>query len=92
MSATHPIANDWTPSSRPPLSAVERAARSVCFLASRIQERARLTPEQREARAAEYEASAKRLAASGDEHPINLEMAGLRATAAAILRARDEGV
>jgi hypothetical protein len=83
------IANDWTPPSPRPLTALERAARSVEFVAHRIMERGRLTPEQREARAAEYDASAKRLAGSGDEHPINLEMAGLRATAAAILRARD---
>lgn len=83
------IANDWTPPSPRPLTALERAARSVDFLARRVMERGRLTPDQRETRAAEYDASAKRLAASGSDHPINLEMAGLRATAAAILRARD---
>lgn len=83
------IANDWTPPSPRPLTALERAARSVEFIAHRVMERSRLSPEQREARAAEYDASAKRLAACGDKHPINLEMAGLRATAAAIMRASD---
>lgn len=81
------IANDWTPPSPRPLTALERAARSVEFIARRVVERGRLSPDQREARAAEYDASAKRLAALGAEHPINLEIAGLRATAAAILRA-----
>lgn len=83
------IANDLTPPSPRPLTALERAARSVEFIAHRVMERGRLSPDQREARAAEYDASAKRLAEFGEQHPINLEMAGLRATAAAILRASD---
>lgn len=81
------IANDHTPPPMRPLTAIERAARGVDFLVRRMQERSRLSAEQRQTRAVEYERAAQRWAAEGQTEPGMLEMAGLNSMAAKIMRA-----
>lgn len=79
---TH-IANDWTPQSPRPLTAVEEAMKLVDWAVARLHERGSLWRDaDREAKAQEYEAAAARCHAAND-----LAGAGRYHTAARIMRA-----
>lgn len=83
------FANDWTPQGPRELTAMEAAYRAVDWATARIAERARTPLQKREAKAIRYEHRAASFAAMAKEMPSMLEMAGLNALAARIMRAGD---
>lgn len=81
------IANDWTPPPPRELTAMEAAYRAIDWTTSKLAERARTPVRKREAKAKMYEHRAASFAAQAKDHPSLLEMAGLHALAARIMRA-----
>lgn len=79
------IANDLTPHVRE-ISAMERAYRTIDWATSRLGERAGMSREQREARAAYYDERAASYVTLAKHHPAMLEFAGLNNLAANIMR------
>lgn len=82
------IANDLTPTVRE-LSAKDRAFRAIDWATSRVAERSRLPPQQREARARYYDERAASYVNLSKVNPGLMEWAGLNVLAASILRAVD---
>lgn len=82
-----PFANDWTPPQPRELTALEAAYRAIEWTTARLAERGRTPEPKREAKAQMYEHRAASFAAQAKDHPSLLELAGLNALAARIMRA-----
>jgi len=81
------IANDWTPPQPRELTALEAAYRAIDWTTARLAERGRTPPRKREAKALMYEQRAASYAEQAKDRPSLLELAGLNALAARIMRA-----
>jgi len=81
------IANDWSPPAPRELTALEAAYRAIDWTTARIAERGRTPVAKREAKAVMYEHRAESWAEQAKDRPSLLELAGLNALAARIMRA-----
>lgn len=81
------IANDWTPPAPRDLTALEAAYRAIDWTTARLAERSRTPVRKREAKALMYEHRAASYAEQAKDRPSMLELAGLNALAARIMRA-----